>query len=75
MAIVGERKKRKKKTAPFDEKRWETERDLDALCRAEAVKKDPERMKACQKMAKEKMDESKRRKEEAQTMIDMGLEA
>ncbi len=82
MAIVGERKRKRarKPTAtiadmPYSDERWEIERDLDALCRAEAVKKDPERMKKCQKMAACKIEESKRKKEEAQAMIDMGLAA
>lgn len=54
------------------EKEYETERDLDALCRAEAVKKDPKRMEACKKKAKEKLEESKRRRDEHQSMVDMG---
>lgn len=78
MAIAGEKRKKKKAAnmsccEPFDKnERWEIERDLDALCRAKAVQADPERMKKCQKMAAEKLDESKRKKEEAQNLIDMG---
>ena len=56
----------------FDDKRWEIEADLEALCRAAAVKKDPERMKACQKMAKERLEESKKRHAQTQMMVDMG---
>lgn len=56
----------------FDEKRWEIEADLDALCRAEAVKKDPKRMEACRKMAKEKLEENKKRRDQYQGLVDMG---
>jgi hypothetical protein len=80
--IHGERKKKKKSTSNGPaignmdwDKKYEIERDLDALCRAEAVKSDPDRMAICKKLAKEKLDESKRKKEEAQAMIDMGLDA
>lgn len=51
---------------------WEIERDMEALCRAEAVKKDPERMKRAQALAKKKLDENKARLAEAQRMVDMG---
>jgi hypothetical protein len=51
---------------------WETERDLEALCRAKAVEKDPERLKKCQALAKKKLDESKRNRDMQQTMVDMG---
>jgi len=54
------------------QKRWEIERDLEALCRADAVKKDPERMKLVKAMAKEKLEESKRKEDEARKMVDLG---
>lgn len=34
---------------------WKVESDLRTLCEAEAIKKDPKRLKACQDMAKKKM--------------------
>jgi hypothetical protein len=55
-----------------NEKRWEIESDLEALCRAEAVRKDPKRMEACRKLAKEKLEESKKRRDQLQSMVDMG---
>lgn len=51
---------------------YEIERDLDAVARASAVQKDPERMKQVQALAKKKLDESKRKKDEAERMIDLG---
>ncbi len=54
------------------EKKWRIEADLDALCRAKAVEKDPERMAACKKLAKTKLADSKQRRDEMQMMIDMG---
>lgn len=54
------------------EKEWETEADLDALCRAAAVKKDPDRMKRCQALAKKRLSDSKSRLATAQNMVDMG---
>jgi len=82
--IQGERKRKKKKSTndypvpSCDDswsKRYEIEQDLNALCRADAVKADPARMDLCRKMAKEKLDESKRKKEEAQAMIEMAAGA
>jgi hypothetical protein len=59
------KKKRKKivETAPskFSEDRWKVESDLEAVARAFAVKKDPDRMKKVKNLAKEKLDESKRK--------------
>jgi len=37
------------------DKEWQVESDLRTLCEAEAIRKDPKRMKACQEMAKKKM--------------------
>lgn len=51
---------------------WETEADLEALCRAKAVQKDPARMKKCQALAKVRLDESKKRRDMHQSMVDMG---
>jgi len=80
--IMGEtKKKRRRKSAKNAlvpatddkwQKRYEIERDLDALCRGAAVKKDPERMKQCKALAKEKLAESKRKEDEARTMVKMG---
>lgn len=57
---------------PYNPERWETEEDLRAIARADAVKADPERMKKVKALAKEKLEESKQKKEEAQKMIDLG---
>lgn len=54
------------------EKEYEIEADLEALCRAEAVKKDPKRMEACRKMAKEKLEMNKARRDQHQKMVDLG---
>lgn len=54
------------------EKQYQIEEDLRSLARASAVKKDPDRMKEVKALAKKKIDESKRKKEEAETMIDLG---
>lgn len=51
---------------------WECEEDLRAVARASAVQKDPERMKKVAALAKTKLDESKRKKDEAERMIDLG---
>jgi len=51
---------------------WEVERDLDALVRAKAVQKDPERMKKVQALAKKRLDESKRRRDQEQAKVDLG---
>lgn len=54
------------------EKRWQAEQDCDALCRAAAVNKDPERLAAAKKFAKERVTENKTRLAEAQAKIDLG---
>lgn len=54
------------------EKEWQIEQDLDALCRAEAVRKDPERLKAAQNLAKKKLEENKARRDQYQKMVDLG---
>lgn len=51
---------------------WEVERDLDALVRAKAVEKDPERMKKVQALAKKRLEANKRRRDEVQALVDMG---
>jgi hypothetical protein len=70
------KKKRNRTTGPccVDNKDWEVEEDLRAIARADAVKADPERTKAVKALAKQKLDESKQKKEEAQHMIDLGTE-
>jgi hypothetical protein len=77
---MGFEKRKKKKSAaatqiypsPVDQQRWEAEDDLRAFARVEAVKKDPERMARMKKMAREKLDESKAKKAEAEMLIKMG---
>lgn len=54
------------------EKQYEIEQDLEALCRAEAVRKDPARLKAAQVLAKKKLEENKARRDEYQKRIDLG---
>lgn len=39
------------------EKKWRTEDDLRILAQAEEIQKDPERMKACRALAKQRMAE------------------
>lgn len=51
---------------------WETQADLDALCRAEACKKDPKRMEKCKALAKKRLDENKMRRDQMQSMVNMG---
>jgi hypothetical protein len=77
MAYEKKKKRKKKSTAEpisWNEKDWEIERDLDAIVRAEAVKADPERMKKVKAMAKEKLEQNQRRKEEAQAAISLAAE-
>lgn len=65
----------KKSTIACDnewEKNYQIERDFDAVCRARAVEKDPERMKKVKEMAKKKLEDNKARRDEAQAMVDMG---
>ena len=59
-------------TAVCENEEWEIERDLDAIVRANAVKKDPERMKKVQALAKKRLEANKRRRDEAQALVDMG---
>jgi hypothetical protein len=72
-------KKKKKKSSlgiqPTSPEDWECEEDLRAVARAKAVESDPDRMKKVKSLAKTKLDESMRRKEEAQRMIDLGNQA
>lgn len=78
---MGYEKKRKRKKAVKDyptvmsNERWEIEEDLRCVARAEAVEADPERMKKVRALAKEKLDESRRKKDEAQRMIELGTES
>lgn len=51
---------------------WEIERDLDAVVRARAVEKDPERMKKVKALAKKRLEDNKRRRDEMQALVDMG---
>jgi hypothetical protein len=60
------------KVQVLDEEEWRIEGDLDAVVRARAVEKDPERMKKVRALAKKKLEENKRRRDEAQALVDMG---
>jgi hypothetical protein len=82
MAIVGERKRKKKATVniknatihanePYDDKRWEKEEDVRALARAHAIKKDPERHKRAIGHAKTMKDEHEHRMAESKAIVDM----
>lgn len=51
---------------------WEIERDLDAVVRARAVEKDPERMKKVKALARKRLEDNKRRRDEMQALVDMG---
>ena len=80
--MAGFDKKRKKRNsgalapAPVDDKKWrerfEAEEDLRALARAKACREDPERMKRACALAKEKLDESKGKRDEADMLVKMG---
>lgn len=58
--------------SPYSDDQWMIEEDLRAVARAEAVRKDPAWMAKVKALAKEKLAESKRKEEEAKTMIDLG---
>lgn len=47
--------KKTRSIGPVGDDKWQVEDDLRTLQRAEEIKKDPQRMKKCQEMAKEKM--------------------
>ena len=74
-----EKKKRRKSTVakcvPYSDEQWQIEEDLRCLARAEAVEADPNRMKKVRALAKQRLDESRRKKDEAQKLIDLGTEA
>ncbi|MDP2734770.1 MAG: hypothetical protein Q8P12_01030 [bacterium] len=80
--IIGAKAKKKKKgnkssgmlAMRMNDERWEIERDLDAIARADAVRADPERMKKVKALARERLDESKRKKDEAEKLIALGQE-
>ncbi len=61
-----------KMSVPCEVDDWEVERDLDALTRAAAVKRDPERMKKVKELAKRKLEENKIRRDAAQQAVDIG---
>lgn len=75
---MGYEKKKKRKTADkcccMTSSDWEIEEDLRAVTRAEAVKADPERMKKVKALAKDKLGEYQRKKEEAQEGINLAAE-
>ena len=64
--------KDKNQTMALCDQEWEIERDLEAVVRAKAVAKDPERMKKVQELAKKQLEESKRRRDQEQAKIDIG---
>ena len=68
------KKKRKKATAaePYSDEEWEVRGDLEAIARAEAVRKDPDRMAKVKALAAKRLEENKRRQEEANTLVDLG---
>jgi len=72
---MGYEKKKKRRAAEIccciSSTDWEIEEDLRAVTRAEAVKADPERMKKVKALAKEKLGEYQRKKEEAQEGINL----
>ncbi len=51
---------------------WQVEQDLRAICRAQAVEKDPERMAKVKALAKKRLDENKINLAEQQKMVDLG---
>ena len=57
----------------YDPEQWETERDLEAICRAEAINGDPERMKKVKAHAKKMLDDSKAEKAIAEKKIEMAV--
>ena len=54
-----------------EEKKWEAESDARTIAEAEAIKGDPERIKAAQKAAKE-MSEEKQREADALRSLSKG---
>lgn len=64
--------KGKNQSIELCDQEWEIERDLEAVVRAKAVAKDPERMKKVQELAKKQLEESKRRRDQEQAKIDIG---
>ena len=71
MKVKGRKSKAKVEQTAM-ERDWEVERDLEALARANAINKDPDRLKKVQELAKKKIDESKGKKAEAEYVIDLG---
>lgn len=73
-----EKKKKKRKSVdvgvPWSPEQYELEEDLRAVTRAEAVQSDPERMKKVRALAKQKLDEYQRRKDEAQKGIELAAQ-
>lgn len=70
--MKSKRRNRRSDVVGYSEDQWQIEEDLRAVARAEAVRKDPGRMAKVKALAKEKLAESKRKEEEAKTMIDLG---
>lgn len=63
---------KKKKDVPIGNDEWELDNDLRSLATAHGIKKDPERMKKVKAHAKKRLSESKRRKAEADHMVELG---
>ena len=71
------KKKRRVKPAccePCSPEKWEIEEDLRCVTRAKAVEDDPERMKKVKALAKDKLDEYQRKKDEAQEGINLAAQ-
>ena len=80
MAIVGERKRKKKSStkntvahAPmeYDPERWEKDEDVRALARSHAIKKDPVRHKRAMHHAKTMKAEHEQRRAESDAIVKM----
>lgn len=68
------KKRRVNTVAPYSNEQWELEEDLRALTRSEAVRADPARLKKVKELAKSKLDEFQRKKDEAQEGINLAAE-
>jgi hypothetical protein len=66
------KKKKETATEPIGKDDWELDNDLRSLATAHAIKKDPERMKRVKGHARKKLAENKRRKAEADHMVELG---
>jgi hypothetical protein len=76
MAIMGEKKKKKRKNVnavePYSDEEWRARGDAEALARAEAVKCDTERMAAAKAWAARELEKNKAAQAEAQKLVELG---